>query len=171
MTSWNKFCFTGGYIEANVSLPGVNNIVGLWPAIWTMGNLGRAGYGASLEGMVCTFHPIHHGRLDADHDCILSICRSKRILCGLTYTSGHTHTTHATSARWRTRPSTTCPRLRRSTATPDTMGSFPSFPGKSSRGVRVRVRRTRVPNIATAASWAGLRRKSTCSRHRSQGRR
>ncbi|KAI0353021.1 beta-glucan synthesis-associated [Trametes cingulata] len=51
MSSWNKFCFTGGYIEANVSLPGVNNIVGLWPAIWTMGNLGRAGYGASLEGM------------------------------------------------------------------------------------------------------------------------
>ncbi|KAF9226685.1 glycoside hydrolase family 16 protein [Gyrodon lividus] len=47
----NKFCFTGGYIEANVSLPGVNNIVGFWPAIWTLGNLGRAGYGASLEGM------------------------------------------------------------------------------------------------------------------------
>ncbi|KAG6378626.1 glycoside hydrolase family 16 protein [Boletus reticuloceps] len=47
----NKFCFTGGYIEVNVSLPGVNNIVGFWPAIWTLGNLGRAGYGASLEGM------------------------------------------------------------------------------------------------------------------------
>lgn len=55
MSSWNKFCFTGGYIEANVSLPGVNNIVGLWPAIWTMGNLGRAGYGASLDGLV-SFH-------------------------------------------------------------------------------------------------------------------
>ncbi|EJF62408.1 beta-glucan synthesis-associated [Dichomitus squalens] len=51
MSTWNKFCFTGGYIETNVSLPGVNNILGLWPAIWTMGNLGRAGYGASLEGM------------------------------------------------------------------------------------------------------------------------
>lgn len=51
VSSWNKFCFTGGYIEASVSLPGVNNIVGLWPAIWTLGNLGRAGYGASLEGM------------------------------------------------------------------------------------------------------------------------
>ncbi|KAF8450630.1 glycoside hydrolase family 16 protein [Boletus edulis BED1] len=51
MSTWNKFCFTGGYIEANVSLPGVNNIVGFWPAIWTLGNLGRAGYGASLEGM------------------------------------------------------------------------------------------------------------------------
>ncbi|KAF8843079.1 glycoside hydrolase family 16 protein [Paxillus ammoniavirescens] len=47
----NKFCYTGGYIEANVSLPGVNNVVGFWPAIWTLGNLGRAGYGASLEGL------------------------------------------------------------------------------------------------------------------------
>ncbi|KAF8920503.1 beta-glucan synthesis-associated protein [Mucidula mucida] len=49
--TWNKFCFTGGYIEASVQLPGVSNIVGLWPAVWTMGNLGRAGFGASLEGM------------------------------------------------------------------------------------------------------------------------
>ncbi|KAB5591406.1 Glycoside hydrolase family 16 protein [Ceratobasidium theobromae] len=50
LSSWNKFCFTGGYIEANVSLPGSSKTYGLWPAIWTMGNLGRAGYGASLEG-------------------------------------------------------------------------------------------------------------------------
>ncbi|KAK7045601.1 hypothetical protein VNI00_007434 [Paramarasmius palmivorus] len=34
-----------------VILPGANNVLGLWPAIWTMGNLGRACYGASLEGM------------------------------------------------------------------------------------------------------------------------
>lgn len=33
-------------------LPGANNVLGLWPAVWTMGNLGRAGYGASLDGMV-----------------------------------------------------------------------------------------------------------------------
>jgi beta-glucan synthesis-associated protein KRE6 len=52
ITTWNKFCFTGGLIEASVMLPGINNIVGLWPAVWTMGNLGRAGFGASLEGMV-----------------------------------------------------------------------------------------------------------------------
>ncbi|KAF8903538.1 beta-glucan synthesis-associated protein [Mucidula mucida] len=51
VTTWNKFCFTGGYVEAAVQLPGANNVVGLWPAVWTMGNLGRAGYGASLEGM------------------------------------------------------------------------------------------------------------------------
>lgn len=55
MSTWNKFCFTGGLIEAAVVLPGVNNIVGFWPAVWTMGNLGRAGYGASLEGMVSSF--------------------------------------------------------------------------------------------------------------------
>ncbi|KAF8973556.1 beta-glucan synthesis-associated [Flammula alnicola] len=51
ISTWNKFCFTGGLVETSVVLPGVNNVVGLWPAVWTMGNLGRAGYGASLEGM------------------------------------------------------------------------------------------------------------------------
>ena len=48
----NKFCFTGGYIESRVMLPGFSNVAGLWPAIWTMGNLGRAGYGATTDGMV-----------------------------------------------------------------------------------------------------------------------
>lgn len=51
LQSWNKFCFTGGIIVASVQLPGSPRIEGLWPALWTMGNLGRAGYGASLEGM------------------------------------------------------------------------------------------------------------------------
>ena len=53
MSSWNKFCFTGGRVETSVMLPGASTIQGLWPAIWTMGNLGRAGYGATLDGMVC----------------------------------------------------------------------------------------------------------------------
>jgi hypothetical protein len=75
VTTWNKFCFTGGLVEASVVLPGANNIVGLWPAVWAMGNLGafsvltrlisihphrvagRAGYGASLEGMVSPHSP------------------------------------------------------------------------------------------------------------------
>ncbi|KEP51650.1 glycoside hydrolase family 16 protein [Rhizoctonia solani 123E] len=51
LTSWNKFCFTNGYFVANVSLPGRSDVYGLWPAVWTMGNLGRAGYGASVDGM------------------------------------------------------------------------------------------------------------------------
>ncbi|KAF5371800.1 hypothetical protein D9758_003386 [Tetrapyrgos nigripes] len=50
LTSWNKFCFTGGLIQASVMLPGAHNVIGLWPAVWTMGNLGRAGYGATLDG-------------------------------------------------------------------------------------------------------------------------
>jgi beta-glucanase (GH16 family) len=51
MSSWNKFCFTGGYFEASVMLPGINNVAGMWPAVWTLGNLGRAGYGATLDGL------------------------------------------------------------------------------------------------------------------------
>ncbi|KAK7441814.1 hypothetical protein VKT23_016476 [Stygiomarasmius scandens] len=50
MTTWSKLCFTGGAFYASVNLPGSNNVLGLWPAIWAMGNLGRAGYGASLDG-------------------------------------------------------------------------------------------------------------------------
>ncbi|KAJ7472267.1 glycoside hydrolase family 16 protein [Mycena galericulata] len=55
ITSWNKFCFTGGMLVAAATLPGTNNIHGLWPAFWSMGNLGRAGYGASLDGMWYTY--------------------------------------------------------------------------------------------------------------------
>ncbi|KIO25199.1 hypothetical protein M407DRAFT_210871 [Tulasnella calospora MUT 4182] len=51
MSTWNKFCFTGGLLEVSVMLPGANDVQGLWPAVWTMGNLGRAGFGASLDGM------------------------------------------------------------------------------------------------------------------------
>ena len=51
MSTWNKFCFTGGAFLASVTLPGSPSVAGLWPAVWAMGNLGRAGYGASLDGM------------------------------------------------------------------------------------------------------------------------
>lgn len=51
LSSWNKFCFTGGLIETSVQLPGDSETSGFWPAVWTMGNLGRAGYGATTDGM------------------------------------------------------------------------------------------------------------------------
>ena len=41
MSTWNKFCFTGGLVLVSVSLPGANNVAGLWPAVWSMGNLGE----------------------------------------------------------------------------------------------------------------------------------
>ncbi|KNZ80895.1 Beta-glucan synthesis-associated protein SKN1 [Termitomyces sp. J132] len=51
MQSWNKLCFNTGYVEVSVSLPGSAQVPGLWPGAWSMGNLGRAGYGATTEGM------------------------------------------------------------------------------------------------------------------------
>lgn len=77
MSSWNKFCFTGGRLEASVVLPGANDVGGFWPAVWLMGNrkytplsqswsctaadaghstsdpiclVGRAGFGATTHG-------------------------------------------------------------------------------------------------------------------------
>lgn len=49
--SWNKLCYSQGYIEFGVRLPGKGNVSGLWPGIWTMGNLGRPGFLASTEGV------------------------------------------------------------------------------------------------------------------------
>ncbi|EEB90515.1 hypothetical protein MPER_11267, partial [Moniliophthora perniciosa FA553] len=42
----------GGYIEVSVKLPAPGNTAnGYWPGAWTMGNLGRAGYMATTDGM------------------------------------------------------------------------------------------------------------------------
>ncbi|KAI3406240.2 SKN1 [Candida oxycetoniae] len=49
--SWNKMCFTQGRIEISAKLPNYGNVTGLWPGLWTMGNLGRPGYLASTEGV------------------------------------------------------------------------------------------------------------------------
>ncbi|RLV95941.1 Beta-glucan synthesis-associated protein KRE6 [Spathaspora sp. JA1] len=51
LQSWNKFCFTQGKIVMSALLPNYGNYSGLWPGLWTMGNLGRPGYLASTEGI------------------------------------------------------------------------------------------------------------------------
>ncbi|KIJ60820.1 glycoside hydrolase family 16 protein [Hydnomerulius pinastri MD-312] len=52
LQSWNKFCFTTGYIEVSISLPGPNQeTMGYWPGAWTMGNLARPGYGGTTDGV------------------------------------------------------------------------------------------------------------------------
>lgn len=51
LQSWNKFCFTGGVVEFDVKMPKSPKIAGLWPAVWMMGNLGRATYVNSTENM------------------------------------------------------------------------------------------------------------------------
>lgn len=51
LNSWNRLCFKGGIYEVSVSLPGPGGVHGLWPGIWSMGNLGRPGYLATTDGM------------------------------------------------------------------------------------------------------------------------
>ncbi|KAL4079863.1 glycoside hydrolase family 16 protein [Scleroderma yunnanense] len=51
LQSWNKFCFTTGYIEVAISLPGSVQAQGYWPGAWTMGNLARPGYPATTDGV------------------------------------------------------------------------------------------------------------------------
>lgn len=51
LQSWNKLCFTQGYVEVSVNLPNYGNVSGLWPGMWTLGNLARPGFGASSEGV------------------------------------------------------------------------------------------------------------------------
>jgi beta-glucan synthesis-associated protein KRE6 len=48
---WNKFCFTGGILEIDVQFPGEPHIGGLWPAVWLLGNLGRATFEESTNLM------------------------------------------------------------------------------------------------------------------------
>ncbi|KAF3402298.1 Beta-glucan synthesis-associated protein [Talaromyces pinophilus] len=51
LQSWNQMCFSGGRLEASISLPGRGDTSGFWPGFWAMGNLGRAGYAATTDGM------------------------------------------------------------------------------------------------------------------------
>ncbi|CZR62244.1 related to KRE6 Glucan synthase subunit [Phialocephala subalpina] len=51
LNSWNQMCFKGGVFEVSVSLAGPAGIPGLWPGVWSMGNLGRPGYKATTEGV------------------------------------------------------------------------------------------------------------------------
>ena len=49
--SWNQLCFNkNAYFEVSIQLPGSPDVTGFWPGVWTMGNLGRPGYGASTDG-------------------------------------------------------------------------------------------------------------------------
>lgn len=51
LQSWNKFCFTGGILEVDIIFPGDPYVGGLWPAAWMLGNLGRATYESSTNGL------------------------------------------------------------------------------------------------------------------------
>ncbi|KAJ7042400.1 beta-glucan synthesis-associated protein [Mycena alexandri] len=112
ISSWNKFCFTGGLIVTAVTLPGPLQLynfltslqgptmyMGFGLPFGPMGNLGRAGFGASLEGI-------------------------------------RTHTIHATSGRLRIRQSTGLPEA--ATINGDKgVGGVPSFLVSACQGAPV----------------------------------
>ncbi|KAL0069164.1 hypothetical protein AAF712_003852 [Marasmius tenuissimus] len=62
MSTWNKFCFTGGLIVANIMLPGRSDVAGLWPGVWTMGNLGALSFLSSMRLMMMNEHEMYLGR-------------------------------------------------------------------------------------------------------------
>ncbi|KAL5371868.1 hypothetical protein DPSP01_013933 [Paraphaeosphaeria sporulosa] len=50
LNSWNHLCFKGGIFEVSMSLPGPAGVHGLWPGVWTLGNLGKPGFTATTDG-------------------------------------------------------------------------------------------------------------------------
>jgi len=102
MSTWNKFCFTGGLIVTSVVLPGVSNVVGLWPAIWTMGNWGRAGY-VHLFSLEIMFWRASKSKVWCQSRGN-GTCLSFEIYCFWSSYSGRTLMTLATSVLPLTRP-------------------------------------------------------------------
>lgn len=51
MTAAQNLTFFLSYNTVNVSLPGQGDVAGFWPGVWTLGNLARAGHGASTDGV------------------------------------------------------------------------------------------------------------------------
>lgn len=51
LTSWNRFCYQGGYLEVKYKLPGGPHELGVWPAVWIMGNLARDVFPSSGENV------------------------------------------------------------------------------------------------------------------------
>lgn len=62
LQSWNKFCYTGGILEVRLKFPGRSDIGGLWPAVWLLGNLGRA----TFEGSTNLMWPWSYEECDRD---------------------------------------------------------------------------------------------------------
>lgn len=79
LQSWNQMCFKGGRLEASISLPGRGDTVGFWPGFWSMGNLGRAGYAATTDGL----WPYSY-----DHVCDAGITANQSSPDGINYLPG-----------------------------------------------------------------------------------
>ncbi|KAJ7082214.1 beta-glucan synthesis-associated protein-domain-containing protein [Mycena belliarum] len=78
--SWNKFCFTRGYIEAAIVFPGPDaNTQGYWPGAWTMGNLARPGYTATTDGTWPYTAALHSDASQSKYNFELSWLRGQKL--------------------------------------------------------------------------------------------
>ena len=77
LQTWNKFCFSEGAAEIRAQLPGRSNQAGLWPAFWLMGNLGRATFTDSTDGIWPYVFDECVSATDAD--CEANQCTAQRI--------------------------------------------------------------------------------------------
>ena len=77
LQTWGKFCFQEGIAEIRAKMPGKASQMGLWPAFWLMGNLGRATFEHSTDG----FWPyIFDECVPLDHDdCDANQCSSQKV--------------------------------------------------------------------------------------------
>ena len=144
----NKFCFTGGYIESSVQLPGANNVLGFWPAIWTLGNLGRAGYGASLEGLVNIF------------------AGTSSYFEFISTSSGLTRTMPAMLVQRLTRLSTDCQLQRRRMVTPFTTDGFHFYQVNAFLDAHATARAILDQFMPIGHTWGGPPLKLTSSKPR-----
>ncbi|KAK6458764.1 beta-glucan synthesis-associated [Scheffersomyces xylosifermentans] len=52
LQSWNKLCFNkNALVEVSLKMPSFSQSRGLWPAVWSLGNLARPGYMATTDGV------------------------------------------------------------------------------------------------------------------------
>jgi hypothetical protein len=71
---WNKFCMQGGIIDISYTLPGRPGVPGVWPGIWMMGNLGRATFTLSTEGLWPWSYSSCQRSIDRTKDQLISAC-------------------------------------------------------------------------------------------------
>ena len=77
LQTWGKFCFQDGIAEISAKMPGRASQMGLWPAFWLMGQLGRATYQESTSGLwPWTFDECVEP--DSD-DCAANQCTAQRV--------------------------------------------------------------------------------------------
>jgi hypothetical protein len=134
-------------VETSVVLPGANNILGLWPAVWTMGNLGRAGYGASLEGM----WPYTYGMYNATSRNMLLTCFMQ---------------IPATLEQWPISPSMGFPPQQQSMVIGERVVVCPSSQGRDYHGVHAQGKIILGRGTLMGHLSVDLLLRSTCSRHR-----